>query len=135
MVSEQKGTLEGLDDKTLKFLGTLISRTANEREKPFHPPMIHGGFRSLEEAGFVPPADLCNGKTPHRIYGHTGKKNEPANNRLDLVRSEEPSSLKTLLVSCLNHTSRQWETLKNLFKMEIGVDGKPHKKNPIVIIE
>lgn len=139
MGNEKTGTLSNLPNEKLNELGDLIFHTADEREKPFHPPMIHGGFRSLEEAGFVPPADLCkdesgNYKTPHRIYGHTGKKNEPANNRLDLVRSEEPSSLKTLLVSCLNHTVRKYETLKNLFKMKIGVDEKPHKENPVVII-
>ncbi len=127
MGNEKTGTIKDFNEKTLNFLSRLIFYTVDEREKPFHPPMIHGGFRSLEEAGFVPPADLCKGKMPHRIYGHTGKKDEPANGLLD--------KLIGLGVSCLNHTTRKYEDWQNLYFRKTGKQGKPHKKNPIVIIE
>ncbi len=123
---QKEGILEQLNDETLKFLGELISHTANEREKPKQPHWAHGGFQSLEEAGFVPPADLCNGKTPHRIYGHTGKKEEPANGMLD--------KLKGLWVSCINHTVRKYEDWQNLYVRKTVKKRKPHTENPVVII-
>ncbi len=126
MTGQQKGSLEQFNTQQLNFLSRLIFYTVDEREKPFHPPMIHGGFRRLEEAGFVPPADLCNGKTPHRIYGHTGTKDEPANGLLD--------KLIGLWVSCLNHTVRKFEDWQNLYVRKPGKQGKPHKENPVVII-
>ncbi|MFN7310004.1 MAG: hypothetical protein ACK5T0_01410 [Vampirovibrionales bacterium] len=132
---QKEGTVSNLTEQTLDALGNLIYHTVDEREKPKQPHWLHGGFQNLEEAGFVPPADLCNGKTPHRIYGHTGKKDEPANNHLDLVNSDEAPFLKKLWVSCVNHTVRKYEEWQNLYVRKKGKDGKPHKENPIVIIE
>jgi hypothetical protein len=131
MGNEKTGTLSNLPDETLNELGDLIFHTVDEREKPKKPYWPHGGFQSLEEAGFVPPADLCkdesgNYKTPHRIYGHTGTKDEPANGLLD--------KLIGLGVSCLNHTVRKFEDWQNLYVRKPGKQGKPHKENPVVII-
>ena len=131
MGNEKTGTLSNLPDETLNELGDLIFHTVDEREKPKKPYWPHGGFQSLEEAGFVPPADLCkdesgNYKTPHRIYGHTGTKDEPANGLLD--------KLIGLGVSCLNHTVRKFEDWQNLYVRKPGKQGKTHKENPVVII-
>jgi hypothetical protein len=131
MGNQKAGTLSNLPDETLNELGDLILHTVDEREKPKQSHWLHGGFQSLEEAGFVPPADLCkdesgNYKTPHRIYGHTGTKDEPANGLLD--------KLIGLGVSCLNHTVRKFEDWQNLYVRKPGKQGKPHKENPVVII-
>jgi hypothetical protein len=131
MGNQKAGTLSNLPDETLNELGDLILHTVDEREKPKQSHWLHGGFQSLEEAGFVPPADLCkdesgNYNTPHRIYGHTGTKDEPANGLLD--------KLFGLGVSCLNHTVRKFEDWQNLYVRKPGKQGKPHKENPVVII-
>ena len=126
MGNQKARTLSNLSDETLNELGDLIFHTVDEQEKPKQSHWLHGGFQSLEEAGFVPPAGLCNGKTPHRIYGHTGTKDEPANGLLD--------KLFGLGVSCLNHTVRKFEDWQNLYVRKLGKQGKPHKENPVVII-
>ena len=131
MGNEKTGTIKDFNEKTLNFLSRLIFHTVDEREKPKQSHWLHGGFQSLEEAGFVPPADLCkdesgNYNTPHRIYGHTGTKDEPANGLLD--------KLFGLGVSCLNHTVRKFEDWQNLYVRKLGKQGKPHKENPVVII-
>jgi hypothetical protein len=136
MTNQKSPALAELNDKELKKLAGLISHTANEREKPFHPPMIHGGFPSLEAAGFVPPEDLCKGETPHINYGHTGGNDkEPANGPFDTVLSEKAPFLKKLHISCINNNIRKYEEWQNLYVLKKGKDGKPHKENPIVIIE
>jgi hypothetical protein len=126
---QKEGTVSNLTEQTLDALGNLIYHTVDEREKPKQSHWLHGGFQTIEEAGFVPPADLCkdklgNYKTPHLVYGHTGgsgKDTKPANGLLD--------KLIDLLVSCINHKARKYEDWQNLYVRNTD------KENPIVIIE